>query len=83
MRIEQKVEMDVPRERIWKRVADPTTYPTFFKGVTRWEHTGGKKTGWRVYGQGTVTIYRDGVPTVYKANEPFNDDFVNAPGQRQ
>jgi cyanophycinase len=37
---------------------------------------GGKKTGWRVYGQGAVTIYRNGVPTVYKANESFNDDFA-------
>jgi cyanophycinase len=37
---------------------------------------GGKKIGWRVYGQGNVTIYRDGVPTVYKANESFSDDFA-------
>ena len=37
---------------------------------------GGSKTGWRVYGQGAVTIYRDGQPTVYRAGESFKDDFM-------
>jgi cyanophycinase len=34
-----------------------------------------RKIGWRVYGQGAVTLYRGGKPTVYKAGESFNDDF--------
>src|SRR6266568_6229499 len=37
---------------------------------------GGRKIGWRVYGQGAVTLYRGGQPTVYKAGESFNDSFV-------
>ena len=32
-----------------------------------------KKIGWRVYGQGTVVIYRRGQPRVYKAGESFTD----------
>src|SRR5439155_11699119 len=36
---------------------------------------GGKKTGWRVYGQGAVTVYRNGVPTVYNAGQAFKNDF--------
>jgi cyanophycinase len=36
---------------------------------------GGKKTGWRVYGQGTVSVYRNGIPTVYHAGERFTDSF--------
>jgi cyanophycinase len=34
---------------------------------------GGRKIGWRVYGQGMVTLYRNGQPTIYKAGESFND----------
>ncbi len=37
---------------------------------------GGRKIGWRVYGQGAVTLYRNGQPTIYKAGESFNDDFM-------
>ena len=37
----------------------------------------GKKKGWRVYGQGAVTLYRHGQPTTYRAGESFNDDFTN------
>jgi cyanophycinase len=37
---------------------------------------GGRKVGWRVYGQGAVTLYRGGQPTEYKAGESFNDDFL-------
>lgn len=36
----------------------------------------GRKRGWRVYGQGAVTIYRGGKPTVYRAGEAFEDDFI-------
>ncbi len=37
---------------------------------------GGRKIGWRVYGQGAVTLYRNGQPTIYKAGESFDDDFM-------
>jgi cyanophycinase len=36
----------------------------------------GRKIGWRVYGQGTVTLYRNGQPTVYRAGESFNESFI-------
>ena len=37
--------------------------------------TGGKKTGWCVYGQGDVTLYRRGQPTIYHKGEAFSDNF--------
>ncbi len=36
----------------------------------------GRKTGWRVYGQGMVAIYRGGQATEYSAGESFQDDFI-------
>jgi cyanophycinase len=38
---------------------------------------GGKKIGWHVYGQGAVTVYRDGKPTVYTAGQTFKDNFLS------
>ena len=35
----------------------------------------GRKVGWRVYGQGAVTLYRRGQPKVYRAGESFKGDF--------
>ena len=35
----------------------------------------GRKVGWNVYGQGSVSIYRNGLPTVFKTGEHFIDDF--------
>jgi hypothetical protein len=29
-----------------------------------------------VYGQGEITLYRDGNPAVYHTGERFNDDFL-------
>ncbi len=37
----------------------------------------GRKRGWRVYGQGAVSIYRGGRVTVYRAGETFDDDFMS------
>src|SRR6266516_1105247 len=37
---------------------------------------GERKTAWRVYGQGAVTLYRKGLPTVCRAGEEFTDDFL-------
>lgn len=36
---------------------------------------GERKTGWRVYGRGAVTLYRHGQPTVYRSGESINDNF--------
>ena len=36
----------------------------------------GKKIGWHVYGQGAVTLYRNGKPTIYHTGESFEDDFM-------
>lgn len=38
---------------------------------------GAKKTSWCVYGQGAVTLYRHGQPTVYRTGTSFNDSFVS------
>ena len=38
---------------------------------------GGRKTSWQVYGQGAVTLYRDGQPTKYSAGESFENDFLH------
>lgn len=35
-----------------------------------------RKTAWHVYGQGAVTLYRRGQPTVYVAGSSFDDDFL-------
>ena len=35
----------------------------------------GSKTGWHVYGQGAVTVYRNGQPTIYGTGASFTDDF--------
>lgn len=37
---------------------------------------GGRKTGWHVYGQGAVTLYRGGQPAAYNAGMSFEDDFL-------
>lgn len=36
----------------------------------------GKKTGWHVYGQGAVTLYKRGVPTRYDRGQAFTDSFL-------
>jgi cyanophycinase len=35
----------------------------------------GRKVEWRVYGKGSVTLYRKGKPTVHRSGESFNEDF--------
>lgn len=39
------------------------------------DRPGARKTAWRVYGQGAVTIYQDGKPAVYRSGQRFDDDF--------
>jgi cyanophycinase len=36
----------------------------------------GRKVGWRVYGQGAVTLYRRGQSKVYRTGESFREDFL-------
>jgi acyl-CoA synthetase (AMP-forming)/AMP-acid ligase II/carbon monoxide dehydrogenase subunit G len=40
MRIERKTTVDAPRERVWELVSDPSAYPTFMHGITRFERRG-------------------------------------------
>jgi acyl-CoA synthetase (AMP-forming)/AMP-acid ligase II/carbon monoxide dehydrogenase subunit G len=40
MRIERKITVDAPRERVWELISDPGTYPTFMHGITRFERRG-------------------------------------------
>ena len=35
----------------------------------------GRKKSWRVYGEGAVTLYRKGKPTVFQAGETFREEF--------
>jgi cyanophycinase len=35
-----------------------------------------KKTDWRVYGQGNITLYHNGQPTIHKRGETFSDNFA-------
>ncbi len=37
----------------------------------------GRKKAWHVYGQGSVTIYRAGHPTIYQPGSTFHDDFLH------
>lgn len=35
----------------------------------------GRKAGWHVYGQGSVAVYRNGVPAIYREGDSFIDTF--------
>lgn len=37
----------------------------------------GRKVGWRVYGKGAVTVYRDGKSSTYNKGEKFSDNFLS------
>jgi cyanophycinase len=37
----------------------------------------GRKIGWRVYGQGNITVYRGGKSAVHHTGERFGDDFLH------
>ncbi|MEO6892735.1 MAG: Type 1 glutamine amidotransferase-like domain-containing protein, partial [Ktedonobacteraceae bacterium] len=36
---------------------------------------GARKSAWRVYGRGAITLYRQGQPTIHAAGTQFDDDF--------
>ena len=40
MRLEQKIEVDVPREAAWELIRDPSNYPRLMAGITRFEAEG-------------------------------------------
>jgi acyl-CoA synthetase (AMP-forming)/AMP-acid ligase II/uncharacterized membrane protein len=37
MRVEREATIDAPRERVWELVSDPSNYPRFMHGITRFE----------------------------------------------
>jgi len=40
LRLEQKIEVDVPREAAWELIRDPSNYPRLMAGITRFEAEG-------------------------------------------
>ena len=45
MRVEAKVCINAPRERIWEMISQPANYQSFFKNLTRWEVEGDQEVG--------------------------------------
>ena len=46
MRVEESISIAAPREAIWELVSDPSTYPSFMAGVTRFDvHDGSDARG--------------------------------------
>ncbi|HLM25739.1 MAG TPA: AMP-binding protein [Thermoleophilaceae bacterium] len=41
MRIEEKIDVDAPRDAVWELVHDPSNYPRLMSGITRFEAEGG------------------------------------------
>jgi uncharacterized membrane protein len=45
VRLEESIDVDVPRTVAWDYVTDPANYLDFMEGLTRWEVTGGVERG--------------------------------------
>jgi acyl-CoA synthetase (AMP-forming)/AMP-acid ligase II/carbon monoxide dehydrogenase subunit G len=45
MRVEQKIDIDAPREEIWDLITDPETYTSVLAGITRFDVEGRKQRG--------------------------------------
>ena len=45
MRVEQKTDIDAPREEIWDLITDPETYTSVLAGITRFDVEGRKQRG--------------------------------------
>ena len=45
MRIERTTTVAAPRERVWELVSDPSNYPAFMHGITRFERKGDVERG--------------------------------------
>src|SRR5919199_3525507 len=45
MRVEESISIDAPCEDIWEVVSDPSTYPTFMAGITRFDIEAGRERG--------------------------------------
>ena len=45
MRLSRSVEINAPLEEVWDYIADPTNYPHFVAGITRWEILGERRNG--------------------------------------
>jgi len=40
MRIEEQIVVGAPREQVWELLGDPTQWPAFMPGITRFDHEG-------------------------------------------
>ena len=45
MRIEREAIVDAPRETVWEIVSDPSAYPAFMHGISRFELRGDVERG--------------------------------------
>jgi uncharacterized membrane protein len=45
MRVEAKIDVSAPIERVWEAISDPSRYLHFMSGVTRWEVVGDQDRG--------------------------------------
>src|ERR687886_153691 len=45
MRVEESISIDAPCEDIWEAVSDPSTYPSFMAGITRFDVEAGTERG--------------------------------------
>ena len=46
MRIEERITVAAPPERVWELLADPDAYTRFMTGVTRWGSRAASAAGW-------------------------------------
>jgi uncharacterized membrane protein len=45
MRVEAKIDVSAPVERVWEAISEPSRYLDFMSGVTRWEVVGDQDRG--------------------------------------
>jgi acyl-CoA synthetase (AMP-forming)/AMP-acid ligase II/uncharacterized membrane protein len=45
MRVEESIAIDAPREALWELVSDPSQYPSFMSGITRFDVDGEDERG--------------------------------------
>src|SRR5690242_18768977 len=45
MRVEESIAIDASREAIWELVSDPSKYPSFMSGITRFDVAGEDRVG--------------------------------------
>ena len=45
MRVERQVVVHAPREKVWELVSNPSNYPRFVDGITRFDRESERETG--------------------------------------